>query len=465
VRDEAWALALVARQHWYAIAAALALLALLAWLLQPMPPRHIRIASGQPNATTEVVARKYQAWLAREGIKAELVSSRGALENLDLLARGAVHVAIGQGGAPVPPGAAVVSLGSIGYQPLWFFYRGAAPADDDLFGFLRGKRISVGLQGSGTRTVVEAIQALPPARDGARFEPVELAAGPSIAALRSGDIDGLFLLAGMESGNVQTLLGLPGVRVLSFPVADALARLLEFAEVVSVPKGAFRLSPPYPPQDVRMVATTTTLLAQASLHPALQGLLVRASVELQHSEPAFFQRPGGFPAFIDKGTPASPIARRYLAQGPPTLERFLPYWLANLVDAAWVWMLGLLAVAYPLMRLLPSFRKTMFSLSASDKYSAIFELYAALRGPVTASQHAAIARRFAALEQDIQAMWVPKGCKGSYAGLIALLDMLYARLQECAATGAPPDPGEDAGVALAARLQALAGPGSPATLD
>ena len=45
----------------------------------------------------------------------------------------------------------LASLGSVYYQPLLIFYRSAAPLD--LLSRMNGKRLSIGPEGSGTRSL------------------------------------------------------------------------------------------------------------------------------------------------------------------------------------------------------------------------------------------------------------------------------------------------------------------------
>ena len=50
---------------------------------------------------------------------------------------------------------------------------------------------------------------------------------------------------------------------------------------------------------------------------------------------------------------AAEAQRFYASGGPPWLQRFLPFWLANLADRMWLALLGIVAVLIPLARVLP----------------------------------------------------------------------------------------------------------------
>lgn len=439
VRDELIALLMFCRYQWYVLLAVLLAVLIAAYLISPMPPSHIRIAAGQSNSTLEVIASKYGEYFERHGVRVEYLSTRGAADNLQALRDGKVDVAFSQGGLPVARDEALVSLGSVGYQPLWFFYTGPEFEGDDFVEFLADKRISIGLPGSGTRPVADALLGVVPDMQRGRIGLVELPAAESALRLLRGEIDGMFLLAGMESGNAQALLRQPGINLLNFPVADALARYIDYMEVVRLPRGGLSLSPPRPVLDVNMVATTTTLLASETLHPALQYLFMRATTEFSLNDRAYFERLGGFPAFTEHSVPRSEVAERYLQQGPPLLENYAPYWVASFFDRAWFAILALIAVLYPLLRMIPGYRKTAFDISASYKYAEIFKLTAAVEHFSSLDELPAFRAEYERMEREVRELWIPKGCHQAFYFLLGALEILDDKLR-MAEGGVRPEP-------------------------
>jgi TRAP-type uncharacterized transport system substrate-binding protein len=95
---------------------------------------------------------RYRQILAREKIHLKLLPSLGSVENLKRLNDKSFHVDAGfvQDGTNSPSEAKnLVSLGAIGYAPLWIFYR-----SEETFNYLselKGKRIALGPEGSGVR--------------------------------------------------------------------------------------------------------------------------------------------------------------------------------------------------------------------------------------------------------------------------------------------------------------------------
>ena len=84
--------------------------------VDPAPPDHIRIGTGQKQGAYHLFARQYQEILREEGIALELVDSAGSVENIRLLEEGLVDVAFVQGGlSDVSKSRDLYSLGSFFY--------------------------------------------------------------------------------------------------------------------------------------------------------------------------------------------------------------------------------------------------------------------------------------------------------------------------------------------------------------
>lgn len=427
-KDELRALLLFIRYQWYVVLIAVLVVALLVSQLNPIPPSSIRLATGQPNSTLEILGKKYQETFKKYGVAIELIPSRGANDSLDLLRAKKADVALSQGGQEILASSGVVSLGSIGYQPLWLFYSGPEFTGEDMFEYLKNKRVYIGVPGSGTRMMVDTLLKEVGQLDRPTFRPeAQLSAKDSVDALLSGRLDAVFLIAGYESGNAQALFRNPKVNILSFPIAEALARRIDHVEIVEIPRGSISLSPVWPKSDIKMAATTTVLLARNDLHHAIQNLLLTSSKEIYNSERYFFDRPGGFPVFVDKKTPRSAIAEKFYSRGPPFLTGRAPYWVASFIDLAWLSLLTVLAIAYPLFRLVPSYRKYIYLVFSSALYAEIFRAEQALYEAKTAEEFTRCRGSILAISQKVRDVWVPKGAFEAHGFLIAALEVLIMR--------------------------------------
>jgi len=344
------------REFWltlgFAVVLVIGAFALALRFVQPAPPRSLVMSSGPEDGGYHAFARRYQAILAREGVSVELRTSAGSLENVGRLTDPGVDVEVGflQAGTAFAANAPeLVSLGSLYYEPLWVFYRGAPIEDLD---GLRGKKIAMGLNYSGVRALALQLLSvndavLPPT------ELMDLDGNQAAQALAEGRIGAALLVAPVDSPAVVRLMGTPGVRLLSFVRAEAYTRRFPYLTRLVLPRGAVDFARDIPARDVVLVAPTANLLAREGLHPALAYLLMRAASEL-HAEAGMFNERGEFPSDKNADFPLSAEARRYYSAGPPFLQRYLPFWAANLVDRMWVMILPLLAVLVPLARIVPA---------------------------------------------------------------------------------------------------------------
>lgn len=428
-RDEFLALWTLVRFRWYIFAVLVIGLILVVRAYDPLGPRTVRMASGQPNSTLETLAGRYADILARHGVRVEKVPSKGAIDSLAMLEASQVDVALSQGGAASGKEQRAVYLASIGYQPLWFFYRGPPIRGEDLWQFMQQHQVSIGLPGSGTRRVFDAITTSTGSGVPSGLRTVELGASESVQALIEGRIGGLFLVAGAESGNARALMERTDLQVLDFPFAAALTARHGYLEKVTLHRGTLGLAPMRPGAEVGMVATTTSLLGTRDLHPALEQLLLRASVEIARQDQGLFQRTGGFPAVVDRTLPQSEVSRRYLTEGPPALESRLPFWASSLLDRTWFWLLALAAVAYPLLGFLPHYRMLMFGILSSYLYVEIFAIYRAAARAKTPDECRSLRASTDAMTTRLTELWVPKGCFDGFVGLTTALDLTVKQVE------------------------------------
>jgi TRAP transporter TAXI family solute receptor len=323
------------------------------YFVKPAPPKTLVLGMSPDEGGFRYYAKKYQQVLARDGIQLELRTTKGSVDNIGLLADDAagVDVAFVQSGTVGAEKAAhVVSLGSVSYVPLWVFYRGEVL--DDARG-LKGRRIAVGPEESGTRALALTILKA----NGADVAPTELLPyerAEAVEKLKAGQVDAVFLVSPAESPVIQKLAAVPGVRLLSFVRGDAYVRRYPYLSKLVLPRGVFDLAHDLPEQDVVLLAPTANLVARDTLHPALAYLLMRAASEI-HGSAGLLDRSGEFPAPLETGFALSSEARRYYKSGVPLLQRYLPFWAANLVDRLWVMLVPIIAVLVPLGRAVPAF--------------------------------------------------------------------------------------------------------------
>jgi TRAP-type uncharacterized transport system substrate-binding protein len=361
---------------------ALALMAVAYWALQPTPPQRLVLATGTEQSAYDVLGERYRDALAPFGITVELRRTAGSGENLALLQQGAVDVAFLQGGIyQAPPGEpdhdpGLVSLGSLFFEPVWLFYREAAAVEKlgrptlDALTELRGWALNAGAEGSGVKLLSERLFEL----NGLAPQDLRLshlANTPAVVELLEGRIDAMVFVSAPDAPLVQMLLLTPGMRLFSFEQSEAYARKLPYLSAVMLPRGVVDLARDMPGDDVRLIAPTATLAAQEDLHPALIQLMMQAASRI-HGEAGWFARANEFPNAQHVDLPLAAEAQRYFRSGTPWLQRYLPFWLSNLIDRMWVVLVSIIAVLIPLSRLVPPLYEFRVR-------SRIFRWYARLR--------------------------------------------------------------------------------------
>jgi uncharacterized protein len=337
--------------------AALALLAagLLAyWLVDPSPPRSVVLSTGQENSAYEEIGKQYAQELARMRISVSLKPSLGSHENLQRLQdRGSgVDIAFVQSGSTEQAHAerqGLVSLGSLFTEPVWLFMREEKAVER--LHQLRGRKVNVGPDGTGVPSLFKRILSV----NGVEPEDMVLSSlenTPATMALLEGSIDGLVFSSAPDAPLIQMLLQTPGIKLFNFSQAEAYTRRLPFLSHVVLPRGIVDFARDLPPENYQLIAPTATLVARADLHPALIDLFVHAAVNV-HGRAGWFQRHGEFPSANYTEIPVAASAQKYYRSGPPLLQRYLPFWLANLFDRMWVIVVALGALILPLSRIVP----------------------------------------------------------------------------------------------------------------
>jgi TRAP-type uncharacterized transport system substrate-binding protein len=360
------------RKSWRYLSAAATMAILLGagvFVWESLPPRTIVMVTGAEGGANYELGIRYQEALAREGVKLVLQPTTGSLDNLRRLRDSKSGVSAGfiQGGITTrKESPELESLGAIFYEPLWLFRR--AEIGEGAQG-LRGRRLSIGPEGSGGRAL--ALQILSKTRlDSIVGELLEFA--PQVAAqkLIAGEIDAAFIVTGWESPVVQSLLNAKGIAADSYLHADALIAIYPFLHKLVLPAGVIDLSINRPPADVVLLAPKASLAVRSELHPALQYLLLDAAVQI-HSQPGIFQKAGQFPAAEAIDLPLSAEAQRFYKSGRPFLQGYLPFWIATLVEQILVVLIPLAVLLYPAFKLLPQTYDWMMQLKITRLYDQI----------------------------------------------------------------------------------------------
>ena len=324
--------------------------------IEPAPPTKFAISTASQSGNYFATGRKYAELLKKSGITLDVQNSAGSPENVKRLLdpTSGVQVALLQGGTTntqQSPG--IVSLGRIYLEPMWVFYRGD-PVIDRLAD-LKGRRLIVGVEGSGTRAL--ALTLLKPNDVGPQnTQFLSLSGADAVHAMINGEADAAFFTSAPSSPQIQTLLRHPELKIMSLAQAEAYTRIFPYLSRIVLPKGAIDLIKNVPPTDVEMVAPMAALVARDDLHPALVSLLVEAAKQV-HSPGGLFHKVGEFPKPQDPEFEMSEDAERAYKSGPSFLKRTLPFWLASFAERITLVAVPLAGILLPLIKIGPAIYK------------------------------------------------------------------------------------------------------------
>lgn len=373
------------------LAAGLIVLAYL-WL-QPTPPKTVTLATGPAQSAYDEFGKRYQKALAANGIQVVLLQSEGSSANLQLLRDGKADLGFVQGGsADIAEGdeSAIESLGSLFVEPVWLFYRESAArgvtatATLNALSQLQGLRLNVGTPGSGVPSLMAKLF------EANRVDPAtltlsQLAQTPATVAFLGGELDAIVFASAPESLMVQMLLQTPGVKLMDFAQAEAYSRRFAFLTPATLPRGVVDLAQDQPPANVRLIASTTSLLTRDGTHPALLQLFAQAAREF-HGKAGWFNRAGVFPSIERSEFPVSAEAERAIKGGKPLLQRWLPFWAANLVERMWLVLTIIIAILLPASRIVPPLYEFRIRSRVFRWYAQLRDIEARLDGDPVAGQ-------------------------------------------------------------------------------
>lgn len=404
-------------------------------LLQPPPQKVVVMSTGSKTGAYHAFGQRYKELLAKEGVKLELVNSQGSGDNIQRLKDPAsdVSAALIQGGIGAgQDNSSLMSIGRMFVEPVWIFHRDGL--DLRRLSDLKGRVVSVGPEGSGTRILaIEILKRANVNADNAKLLSVDR--DTAVKGLRAGEVDAVVLAFAPEAPALQDLLRDPSIKLLNLREADALVRLMPYLNKVTLPAGVFDLEQNVPAEEVHLVAPVASLVVRDTMHPALVGLLAKAASEL-HGGPSLVHKMGEFPVPTDPVFPMSDDAERFYKSGQPILQRLLPFWLANFVERMLVLIVPLATVAIPLFKGIPAIYKWRVRRRLDYWYGRLRHLEKAIARLDGRSVTPVHLTEFEIIDGAVQRLNVPKAFAEAYYNLRSHVDLVRGRLEQLATQAA-----------------------------
>jgi TRAP-type uncharacterized transport system substrate-binding protein len=409
-----------------------ALLLAVFWFMESAPPKTLIFTSGIDGSAFQTNAERYRADLASNGVTLRIVRSQGSLENLRRLKDPAFPVDAGfvQGGVTnVTGGLQLVSMGSVSYEPLFVFYRGATMS---ILSELAGKRLAIGAAGSGTRDLALALLKLNGIEPGGATELSDVESGAAAQALLDGKVDAIFLMGDSASpALIRQFLQSPEIHLFDFVQADGYTRQISYLSKVVLPQGSIDFGKNIPAHDVNLVGPTLEILARPDLHPALSDLLLEAVKDV-HGKAGLLKRRGEFPAPLEHDYPISPDASRFYNSGKSLLYRSMPYWLAIIVRRVLLAFVPIVVLLIPGLRVLPALYRMRIRLRLYRWYRALLALERSFSGTSGSEKRRELLAKLDHIETEVNRLKVPASFADQFYGLREHIQFVRGRLTESA---------------------------------
>jgi TRAP transporter TAXI family solute receptor len=389
------------------------------------PPKVVRIATGGKSGAYFSFAERYARLLAADGITLEVVPTAGSVENFALLKKGEVSVALTQGGSATPEDKeSLQSLGGLFFEPIWIFTRAQKPVKE--FSSLKGRKLAVGSQGSGTHLL--ATQLLAAAGiDESNTTLIRADSATAIAELSRGSIDAAFFVASPTAPLIRDILARGEFLLVDFDRAAAYARWFPFLTAVTLAEGVLDLRSNFPPRDTTLVAVSANLVARRDLNASLIPALLNTVAQV-HQPGGLLERRRQFPSVDFVDLPLNQDAARYIVNGPSFLYRWLPYGWAVLLDRLKILVVPLIALMFPLFRIAPPLYNWRIRSKIYRWYGAVREIDTVVQKNERVDADALLPRLIE-LEREVASVSVPLSYTGELYNLRLHIDLLQQELE------------------------------------
>jgi hypothetical protein len=394
-------------------------------------PNSITITAGPPDSTFDRAAQRYKTILAKEGVTVKILASGGSAQNLERLVDAREKVDVGfvlSGEVKDTKIDTVWSLGSVSYQPLMVFYRGAVRR---LLSDFKGGRIDIGEEGGGAHDLALALLKDNGIEPGGSTSLLTSVKGELTKSLLENRVDAIFVMGDATSGEMMhKLLHTPDIHLLSFVQADGYTRRIAYLNKLDLPRGALDFGTDTPPEDVMLLAPAVELVARNTLHPALSDILLTAAREV-HGKPGMFKKRGEFPAPVEHEIPISPDAIQFYASGKGFLYRNFPYWLASMIARSLAVVVPIALLLVPVLKVAPLVYRWRMQLRINRWYRVLLDLERdAEKQPDNPARREELLRHLDHIETSVNKIVVPASFGDIFYVLLGHIDFVRERLHQ-----------------------------------
>lgn len=377
--------------------------------VDPIPPKKAYLATGQQGTSYRQLSEKFADYFAKHGYELVLVETPGLDEGFQKLNddKSPVNASfLTAGSAKAEDYPDLRSLGSVQFSPIWLFYRGQEINSGNFRSALDELKVAVGVKGSNTHKILNKLLELNGLKASEHANNlIQLTHQKAVEEFTNGNLDAVFIVDGIDAPNIQKLLAMPDTKIYNFDLIDAYVKKLPFLQKVVVPRGSIDIPTVFPANDTDLLSSTVTLLVESTTHPVHQWLFLMAARQISNDRNQFFASPGYFPAYLDQSIPLSVEAKQYYSTGLPTIFEYFPLAIASLLDSAWVLLITMIALVYPLFKFFSNWRGFPSKKLLGDYWQDIREIEEDLVDAKTPEELEHYLAEINDLEKDIRSRW------------------------------------------------------------
>lgn len=349
------------------------------WYVVPPIPKKVVLATGATTGLYHRFGESLKTQIEKNGVKVELKSTAGSLENLKLLSEpnSGVSLALVQTGVANPDNYKnLVSISGVFYEPYWVWYRESAFKEAKVglnsITELKGKRVAIGTKGSGSNLFSRELLKLH-GIDESQISLYEISPDEALKKIKDNEIDAATFVVGVEAPIVAKYYKIPDLAIMNFDQADAYVRQLPYLSKVYLPRGNVSLEYNQPPKNIHLIAPTAVLVARDTISPGFVNLIMGELYDLLKNY-SRVQEAAEFPSNSRLDLPQQGDAENYMKEGPSFLYRHLPFWLAVWVVRFLKVAIPILAIGIPVITYLPSLLSIKVNLTLGKAYIALRQL-------------------------------------------------------------------------------------------
>jgi hypothetical protein len=308
---------------------------------------------------------------------------------------------------------------------------------------LQGRTVAIGPEGTATRFIALAMLKANQIEPGGTTRFLDLEGEDARSALLHRKADAIFLSGDSSPpATIREMLHAEGIRLFDFEQANAYVRRFSYLNKLEVPAGAFDLGENLPPTDINLMAPTVELVTRSNLHPAIADLLIEAAYEV-HGHASVLQQAGQFPTPLMHTYPIGEEAARYYKSGDRSFTyRYLPFWLASLLNRTIVLLVPIFVVVIPSLKYLPLLYRWKINSRIHKRYGELMALEREALRPLTDKRRSELIERLREIEKAVISRRIP----GSHAEQVYLLREHIGFVRENLTRETPAEPAEPAKV-------------------